>query len=176
MWIYIRKWVEVPKHGEVFPCTETNPHFWGFNSWVLQMTDLSKLSRDFNEPPPKVPIYPKDWQTIPIDARREIWALWINFRTATDGTFHVQLQAIIDSRDLKQKELASIINQSESVVSRWFQGRKLKGKEGRNHIPDHLSIVEKIADELDCTPMEKLLLRRAYALEVLWLKGFWSDE
>lgn len=133
------------------------------------------LSNNLTAPPPGVKISPKEWQGTVLEVRREIWTLWINFRTATDGTFRDQLQLLLDRRDLQQKEFASLIHQSSSVVNRWLKGRQVRIEEKRNHIPDDLSTVMMIVDELDCDLLEKHLLIRAYALEVLWLKGFRNE-
>ena len=139
------------------------------------MNNVPGLPDNFSEPPPNTNINLVDWKLVPLDVRWKVWMLWINFRTAADGTFNSQLQTILNRREMTQKAFAERLFLSEAVVSRWLKGRKVKIKENRHHIPANLSVVMKIVDELDCSYLEKHLLIRAYALEILWLKGFWND-
>lgn len=133
------------------------------------------LPDNFDQPPPDLTIHPQDWNQTPPVVRREVWTLWINFRSAADGVFSQQLQIIMDVRDINQKQLCEIISVSPSVVSRWLRGRRTRLKGNHTHIPYHLSIVNTIIDELDCDFIEKHKLIRAYALEILWLKGFFDE-
>lgn len=136
------------------------------------MSSANNSNNDYSVPPPGTGLSPKDWQDTAPNTRREFWTLWFTFRTKVEEPFHLQLQRLCGKLELKQIELAEHLNLGKSVVNRWFQGRDLKNRENRGHIPDNLSIVEKIVERLDCSEIEKHQLIRAYALEVLWLKGF----
>ena len=140
------------------------------------MSDNKDLTPLLDNPPPGVTIHTRDWEQTLSTVRLEIWALWSYLGTQKDGTtFRIELQNILLRRDIKQKQLAEIIGFSRTVVSRWFQGRRLYITERRIHIPAELSTVQQIADELDCSQIERYSLIRAYAIEVLWLKGFFKE-
>lgn len=138
-------------------------------------TVLIASSENLTVPPPTTGIYTVDWNATPNFVRRVIWELWLNFHTLRDGEFRHHLKDMIDKADITQKTLAERVGIGENEISRWLQGRKIAKKESRTHIPQTLQIVKRIARELESSLRAENILIRAYALEILWLKGFGNE-